>query len=108
MPIANADYVPPESFPGIATGAESTNAPGTTGAAGAAADDTGAGRVTYPSGAWQPGARYPASTGGTVMPDQVSDSPISPGPADDYVSTGAGDGRAGHFPRRPWQQPDGG
>lgn len=41
------------------------------------------------------------------MPDQTADSPISPGPEQDYSRTGAGDGRAGHWKRYDWQQPDG-
>jgi hypothetical protein len=84
-----------------------TGAPGTAGASGDADDDTGAGRVTPPWGPSQASARYPASTSGTVMPDQVSDSPISTGPERDYSDTGAGRGSGSHYPRRPWQQSDG-
>ena len=83
-------------------------APGTAGDTGSAADDTGAGAVTLPSGAWQEGARYPATTSGTLQPDQTDVSPISPGPQDDYSDTGAASGRAGHWKRYGWQQPDGG
>jgi hypothetical protein len=108
MPIPNSDSVPREFFPGISSGAASTGAPGRPGASGAAADNADAGPVTPPTGAWQPGARFPASTSGTVMPDQDVTSVIEPGPASGYTGTGAGHGSPSHFPRRPWQQSDGG
>jgi hypothetical protein len=90
------------SFPGLQTGAPN-RAPGTAGASGDAADDAGT-RITFAGGNWQPAARVPVATSGTVLPDQVSTNQIVPGPQDGLSSTGAGDGRAGHFPRRSWQQ----
>jgi hypothetical protein len=91
-----------DPFPGISAGVPNLS-PGTPGASGDAADDEGAGRVTFPSGAWQPGARYPASSGGTVLPDQMGTSPVSPGPAQHYVDTGAGRGDANPY-RHPAQE----
>jgi hypothetical protein len=101
-----------ESFPGIAI-PDGTGAPGSSGASGSAADDAGAGHVTLASGAWQEGARYPAATGGTVMPGQSGQTVISPGPdsgPDSYTDTGAGHGRTmtSEAHRYPWQQPAGG
>jgi len=93
-----------EFMPGISAGVPN-NAPGTPGASGDAADDEGAGRITLQGvGAWQPGARYPAATGGTVLPDQTATSPIVPGPQSGLTSTGAGRGSGEHYPRRPGQE----
>jgi hypothetical protein len=104
MPIANSDRVPDEFMPGIRSGVPNL-APGSPPASGRAADDELAGPVTLQGiGAWQPGTRYAASTGGTVMPGQVDASDISPGPESDFSDTGAGSGRASHYPRRSWQQ----
>lgn len=93
-----------DPFPGIAPWGN--RAPGSAGASGAAADDTGAGPVTPATGAWQPAARYPASTGGTVQAGQVDANAIEPGPAGAYADTGAGSGSGSHYPRRPGQQPN--
>ena len=100
MPIANSDRVPDEFMPGIRSGADSTGAPGTSGASGRPADAAGA-TVTGPAGSWQD--RFPAGSG-TVQPDQVSTSQIVPGPQSGLSSTGAGQGSGEHFPRRPWQE----
>jgi hypothetical protein len=102
VPIPNSDYVP-DPFPGIRL-PDGTGAPGTAGASGRAADDTPAGRVTLPQlGVWQEGARYDASTNGTVLAGQSEPSVITGGDGG-YTDTGAGSGRASHFPRRDWQQ----
>lgn len=95
-----------EFFPGIRSGADAFRPPGTTGASGSAADDTGAGPVTLPSGAWQPAARYLASTGGTTQPGQSETTAISPGPQPGYVDTNSGRGRVmtNELDRYPWQQ----
>jgi hypothetical protein len=103
MPIPNSDFAPRESFPGVATGADTTGAPGTAGASGRAADSAGA-TVTPPWGGHQD--RYPASAG-TLQPDQDTPSVITGGDGG-YHDTGAGSGRAGHYPRKSWQQPNGG
>jgi hypothetical protein len=104
VPIPNSDRVPDEFMPGIRSGAPNL-APGSPPASGRAADDAPAGPVSLPVlGTWQPSSRYDASTGGTVMPGQVDASDISPGPESDYSDTGAGSGRASHYPRRSWQQ----
>lgn len=108
MPIPNSDSVPREFMPGMASGADSTGAPGSRGAAGDAADNASAGPVSIPMiGSWQSTSRYDADTSGTMQAGQTDASVISPGPAADYADTGAGDGRAGHWKRYDWQQPDG-
>jgi hypothetical protein len=60
MPIPNSDYVPRESFPGVATGAETTNAPGSAGASGRPADSVDGGQVSLPC--WGPGRPAPGTT----------------------------------------------
>jgi hypothetical protein len=105
MAIPNSDFVPAESFPGARTGADSTGAVGTPGASGPGADDVRT-IITFSGGSWQPSARVTVSTNGSILAGQTDDSPISPGPESDYSSTGAGSGRAGHYRRYSWQQPD--
>ena len=81
----------------------STGAPGTSPATGRARADSAGTTVTGPAGSWQD--RF-AAVSGTVQPGQSEDSPVSPGPAQDYVSDGPKPDRSGHYPRRDWQQPD--
>jgi hypothetical protein len=88
--ISGGDVRP--SFPGLETGAEGAfRAPGSPGASGDAADDTGT-RITFAGGNWQPAARVAVSTSGTVMPNQDDVSQIAPGPQSGYYRTGAGQG----------------
>jgi hypothetical protein len=96
-------------MPGIASGAESTGAPGSAGSHGTGADSVPAGAITRPDGLSMPDARPDGGpTHGTVMPGQSGETPISYGPADQYTDTGAGSGSGTHYPRRPGQQPNGG
>lgn len=96
-----------DPFPGISAGCTGQFcAPGSAGASGRAADDTGRVAVTSPTGAFYDRDIAPGSA--VTQPGQAAVSPLSPGPAPDYVNTGAGDGRAGHYQRYPWQAPDGG
>jgi hypothetical protein len=103
--VAVNDQYRGEFMPGISAGAEGAfRAPGSSGASGGQADSTGT-DVTPPWGGHQD--RYPAAAG-TVEPGQNEPTPVSPGPASGYTSTGAGAGSGSHYPRRPGQQPDGG
>ena len=105
MPIANSDYVP-DPFPGVPAAGQLS--PGTQGASGRAPDDMPAGEVTGPAGMWQD--RPVMDTSGTLQPGQLTEgiSGMGAGTGQPFTSsTGAGDGRAGHWPRHSWQQPDG-
>jgi hypothetical protein len=100
MPIPNSDFVPAESFPGVPTGADSTGAPGTSGASGRPADSAGA-TVTGPAGSWQD--RFPAGSG-TVQPGQSEPTAINPDAGTgSYTDTGAGRGNP-----NPYRHPNGG
>jgi hypothetical protein len=54
-------------------------------------------------GTWQAGTRYDGGATSTLMAGQDEPSVITGGDGG-YHDTGAGAGRAGHYPRRSWQQ----
>lgn len=103
-------------FPGIVSGTESKfRPPGSQGitAPATAGPVVGTPVVSTPGMSSQPAEgrpTLPVTSGDTSsMSDDLPAhaSVLVPGPESDLLSTGAGDGRAGHFTRYPWQQPDG-
>lgn len=103
--VQNGDGSPVGSFFGMdASHYYNTNAGGSQGASGQA-DDAVPTMITPPSGAWYD--RHGVSTHGSIMPGQDDTSVISPGPAGDYVDTGASDDPDSHtdaWGRFDWQQ----
>lgn len=107
MPVTNSDGTPVRDLFGVAM-PDTTGAPGSPGATGDAADNVAAGPTSLPMlGTWQSTSRYDADTSGTLQAGQTDPNVIAPAPAGSFASTGAGRGQPSHFPRRPWQQPDG-
>jgi hypothetical protein len=93
--VAINDQYTGEFLPGVTSGAEGPfRPPGSSGASGQPADSVSA-EVTPATGASQD--RYPGAAG-TVQPGQSETTAIAPGPAEDYTSTGAGEGNPSHFP----------
>lgn len=103
------------SFPGLPLPA-GTGAPGSQGdtAAESAGTQVGDPIVSNPYGSSQVPENMPrvsvlsGDTSGMSSDQAVQASPITPGPASQYLSTGAGSGSGAHYPRRPGQQPNGG
>lgn len=103
--VTNGDGSPIREMFGMdASGYYHSNAPGSQGGSGRAADSVPA-TVTPPAGTWWNQAS--TSTSGTVEPAQMASSVITPGPQADYSHSGAGEGSCDHWARFPWQQPQG-
>jgi cytochrome c1 len=106
-----------DPFPGISAGADSS-APGSSGASASQTSGpvVGSPVVSVPGASSQVPASRPTVTVTAGDTSGMSDdlpahaSQIMPGPAPDYLSTGAGGGRArvDSSGRYPWQQPAGG
>lgn len=90
MPVANSDSVPAEMFPGVASGAEGTGAPGSASSGGHPADSVPA-SVTIPGMSY---SQMHVPTHGTVVSSQV----------DTFDgATGEGISSAGPYPA--WREP---
>jgi hypothetical protein len=101
--VINGDGGPVDSFFGLdASGYYTTRAGGSQGASGPAADDVPGIAVTNPSGVWY--GRPVTASHGTTEPGQDDTNTLCPGPADGYVSTGAGAGGTDPWGRHAWQQ----
>ena len=83
---------------------DGTGAPGSKGSRPPAPDDVPAGEITPPGGQWWD--RPSTNTGGTSQPGQLSEDLSGLG-ADFTATSGAGQGKAGHYDRYDWQNPDG-
>jgi hypothetical protein len=93
-----------EMFPGIANTVH-TGLPGSA-QPGPRDVDSVSVTITPPTG--DPWGRVSTQSHGSIEPGQNNgDSLMMPGTTADFTESGAGDGAAGHFKRRPWQQPDG-
>ena len=106
----NAQYSG-EFFPGLSAGTGSS-APGSQGdtASETGGTEVGSPVVSVPGASSQVPASMPrvsvtsGDTSGMSSDQAVQASPITPGPVDAYLTTGAGKGSGSHYPRRPGQQ----